>query len=98
MIAPVETTSYSLHDALPISPVLTVSAAGLPAEVAPRAVMATTDAGTALEANAAAGVGVVARGGVASLLIGGGVARSEEHTSELQSPCKVVCRLSIEIT
>src|SRR5256885_2959041 len=26
----------------------------------------------------------------------GGVARSEEHTSELQSPCNLVCRLLLE--
>src|SRR2546426_8540436 len=28
--------------------------------------------------------------------IGGGVFRSEEHTSELQSPCNLVCRLLLE--
>src|SRR6266566_9520032 len=27
---------------------------------------------------------------------GGGIRRSEEHTSELQSPCKLVCRLLLE--
>src|SRR5256885_8070367 len=27
---------------------------------------------------------------------GGGSARSEEHTSELQSPCNLVCRLLLE--
>src|SRR5688500_20023935 len=27
---------------------------------------------------------------------GGGEARSEEHTSELQSPCNLVCRLLLE--
>lgn len=53
--------------------VLTVSAAGLPAAASPRAVLATADAGTALEAAAADGVGVVARGAVGSLLIGGAV-------------------------
>src|SRR2546426_6040673 len=26
----------------------------------------------------------------------GGIARSEEHTSELQSPCNLVCRLLLE--
>src|SRR5688500_19126347 len=26
----------------------------------------------------------------------GGICRSEEHTSELQSPCKLVCRLLLE--
>src|SRR6266446_7234440 len=28
--------------------------------------------------------------------LGGGRARSEEHTSELQSPCNLVCRLLLE--
>src|SRR5256885_4451823 len=28
--------------------------------------------------------------------IGGATARSEEHTSELQSPCNLVCRLLLE--
>src|SRR2546426_9725153 len=28
--------------------------------------------------------------------LGGGKARSEEHTSELQSPCNLVCRLLLE--
>src|SRR5256885_5348287 len=27
---------------------------------------------------------------------GGGLTRSEEHTSELQSPCNLVCRLLLE--
>src|SRR5256885_3159311 len=29
-------------------------------------------------------------------LFGGGRGRSEEHTSELQSPCNLVCRLLLE--
>src|SRR2546426_9401125 len=29
-------------------------------------------------------------------LVGGGAQRSEEHTSELQSPCNLVCRLLLE--
>src|ERR1039457_5687629 len=29
-------------------------------------------------------------------LAGGGLSRSEEHTSELQSPCNLVCRLLLE--
>src|SRR5256885_9726389 len=36
------------------------------------------------------GGGPAARGG------GAGGARSEEHTSELQSPCNLVCRLLLE--
>src|SRR2546426_7552741 len=29
-------------------------------------------------------------------VVGGGIGRSEEHTSELQSPCNLVCRLLLE--
>src|SRR5688500_19741712 len=37
-------------------------------------------------------------GGIAGLLdvFSGGSIRSEEHTSELQSPCNLVCRLLLE--
>src|SRR5256885_13192966 len=40
----------------------------------------------------------VARAGVRRLLLlnGHGGQRSEEHTSELQSPCNLVCRLLLE--
>src|SRR5256885_15462208 len=34
--------------------------------------------------------------GVTSLPGGGAEVRSEEHTSELQSPCNLVCRLLLE--
>src|SRR2546426_7332687 len=34
--------------------------------------------------------------GLAARQRGGGLARSEEHTSELQSPCNLVCRLLLE--
>src|SRR2546426_5989879 len=37
-----------------------------------------------------------ARGGVFPAALGGGRQRSEEHTSELQSPCNLVCRLLLE--
>src|SRR5256885_10927318 len=30
------------------------------------------------------------------VIVGGGSSRSEEHTSELQSPCNLVCRLLLE--
>jgi hypothetical protein len=55
------------------APALTVRATGLPPESVPRALLATADAGTAVEAAASNGVGLVARGGVGSLMIGGGV-------------------------
>ncbi len=53
------------------APVLQVSVVGVPPEAAPRAVVATADAGTALEAASSGGVGVVAQGTVGSLRIGG---------------------------
>src|SRR2546426_2551454 len=31
-----------------------------------------------------------------TLVVAGGPGRSEEHTSELQSPCNLVCRLLLE--
>src|ERR1039457_1221972 len=34
--------------------------------------------------------------GVSSVLLNPGYYRSEEHTSELQSPCNLVCRLLLE--
>src|SRR2546426_7795332 len=34
--------------------------------------------------------------GVSYLAVIGGLLRSEEHTSELQSPCNLVCRLLLE--
>src|SRR5256885_4341263 len=44
--------------------------------------------------------GFVRRSSIATLIIGclptGGKLRSEEHTSELQSPCNLVCRLLLE--
>src|SRR2546426_8583416 len=43
------------------------------------------------EAHEAGGNGRDPTGGVL-----GGLARSEEHTSELQSPCNLVCRLLLE--
>src|SRR3989454_2842935 len=34
--------------------------------------------------------------GVRVIAVSGGDSRSEEHTSELQSPCNLVCRLLLE--
>src|SRR2546426_12188570 len=41
-------------------------------------------------------VRVGTRLGLAEMLRGGTTTRSEEHTSELQSPCNLVCRLLLE--
>src|SRR5256885_10189498 len=38
----------------------------------------------------------VAVASIAALLAATALARSEEHTSELQSPCNLVCRLLLE--
>src|SRR5688500_19519536 len=86
----------SLHDALPISrtrqavpgrPVLTINkAAGQPC---PRAEQARArPAGTSKQE--CHGAERARHDSMAFLL------RSEEHTSELQSPCKLVCRLLLE--
>src|SRR5688500_19649731 len=40
--------------------------------------------------------GGAARGGRSRAAAGRGGIRSEEHTSELQSPCNLVCRLLLE--
>src|SRR5256885_10764574 len=42
------------------------------------------------------GVGADIVGAVAAVAAGRLQARSEEHTSELQSPCNLVCRLLLE--
>src|SRR5256885_6296215 len=41
-------------------------------------------------------LGLLAGAGAGPLLSGAEFARSEEHTSELQSPCNLVCRLLLE--
>src|SRR5256885_11372291 len=54
--------------------------------------------GRALDGDVAVGHRVAvdrAPGGVEVEAVGGGL-RSEEHTSELQSPCNLVCRLLLE--
>src|SRR5688500_20384504 len=49
------------------------------------------------EVSSAKPEGVAASGALHHTLTGhGGSARSEEHTSELQSPCNLVCRLLLE--
>src|SRR5688500_19822210 len=40
--------------------------------------------------------GYIAGGAIAGILIAFLFGRSEEHTSELQSPCNLVCRLLLE--
>src|SRR2546426_5843059 len=49
------------------------------------------------EADVVPGVEILRVGsGGAAVRVDGAVQRSEEHTSELQSPCNLVCRLLLE--
>src|SRR5256885_13031386 len=41
-------------------------------------------------------IGVVTNWSVVAFVVGAFCVRSEEHTSELQSPCNLVCRLLLE--
>src|SRR2546426_8217953 len=79
--ATTEIYTLSLHDALPISIIRDVDVARGVQRDAPRAI----ETGVAAAVNHGRRRGVSARPG-----------RSEEHTSELQSPCNLVCRLLLE--
>src|SRR5256885_6671041 len=46
--------------------------------------------------NSAGGVGITANVAHELFELGADAIRSEEHTSELQSPCNLVCRLLLE--
>src|SRR5205807_5607712 len=97
--APTEISTLSLHDALPILVAgLTLAGDGLRQAGALALVLHQVGPGR-VEVDAAAGthhLGVAhqrrRRRGVGDAA---GV-RSEEHTSELQSPCNLVCRLLLE--
>src|SRR5256885_16544131 len=84
--ATTEIYTLSLHDALPISTIFTEAGVVTQrvADAAERAGFVFAVDPTSAEASC----------------IGGNVAmnagRSEEHTSELQSPCNLVCRLLLE--
>src|SRR5205807_9818477 len=97
--APTATSSLSLHDALPISggPVLFVhDKSGADTNNALSAF--TNGSGAAIEAQSQKGVAIFAScsGATVALEVLSGSSRSEEHTSELQSPCNLVCRLLLE--
>src|SRR2546426_1999272 len=80
--ATTEIYTLSLHDALPIS---------LPARRAPLSCRARRPSACAPARGRAGGRAPRRRRGH-----GGRHRRSEEHTSELQSPCNLVCRLLLE--
>src|SRR5256885_11978627 len=78
--APTEISTLPLHDALPIS----LHSSPSPSARA-RVYDTSSDADSAAIVTPTAGVSQRA-----------GTPRSEEHTSELQSPCNLVCRLLLE--
>src|SRR2546426_3080025 len=80
--ATTEIYTLSLHDALPIyvSPVMVIPGPYTDRELAFQA----EDVASALTYNASFDCNAAK------------VVRSEEHTSELQSPCNLVCRLLLE--
>src|SRR5688500_19808423 len=90
--------TLSLHDALPIlamNPRVTVQPSacgpGSPVMCGPK--LKVTCVPWKKFANTTASIAVVASGSVQS---SGATPRSEEHTSELQSPCNLVCRLLLD--
>src|SRR5205807_8040843 len=87
-----ETPTLSLHDALPIS-FLALIGAGFASGAKPRVGIAHGKG--AIDLDGAFGTSALDGGG---LYLGreGRWGRSEEHTSELQSPCNLVCRLLLE--
>src|SRR5256885_9998079 len=96
--ATTEIYTLSLHDALPISalPEHRVGAG----DVALLEEGATVDV-DALDCDAEVQLPLRGQVGADGLVEGSGVegvgeVRSEEHTSELQSPCNLVCRLLLE--
>src|SRR5256885_8808185 len=82
--ATTEIYTLSLHDALPIST----------SRPPPRSSTRTRRAATMRGSRAPARSCSTAAASTGTKLPGG--SRSEEHTSELQSPCNLVCRLLLE--
>src|SRR5205807_10253351 len=85
--APTEIYTLSLHDALPIFGASGVSPSRLAEDIRPLL----SDRETARTSAAQAKAAQKEITGATAIL-----RRSEEHTSELQSPCNLVCRLLLE--
>src|SRR2546426_5118572 len=83
--ATTEIYTLSLHDALPISFTLSGGPSAPDASGAMGAITGVSPASKKLSSNATRTSAISPR-----------CARSEEHTSELQSPCNLVCRLLLE--
>src|SRR5207248_10194239 len=81
---PTASSTLSLHDALPISPRIAAGEAGTASESARGRRRHAAD-------REVAGTGIDSRGPARQSR-----GRSEEHTSELQSPYDLVCRLLLE--
>src|SRR2546426_5973151 len=90
--ATTEIYTLSLHDALPIS-IVSVRTGSARESAAVSAAPSSSDNTTAAGGTAAGGCGGASGVGHSGSAGGG---RSEEHTSELQSPCNLVCRLLLE--
>src|SRR5256885_5009833 len=90
--ATTEIYTLSLHDALPISSESSITSARAATRLFPSGAIwtAPTTASNAL------GVSTVTTAGAAKPPRPRPPPRSEEHTSELQSPCNLVCRLLLE--
>src|SRR5688500_19882361 len=86
-----ELYSLSLHDALPIS-IDEMRGVTRIAEKAATALMGPSGATFVALTVVVSTFGCNAAG----ILAGSRILRSEEHTSELQSPCNLVCRLLLE--
>src|SRR5256885_12243054 len=89
--ATTEIYTLSLHDALPICVLRVRDGLSLLPTALTEAAATLLDVG----ANADAGYSAIRRA-VLSGEITRRLRRSEEHTSELQSPCNLVCRLLLE--
>src|SRR5205807_3391630 len=91
--APAPTAIYtlSLHDALPIFTSLRLAVRALR-----RNTLRTALTMLGMIIGVGAVVTMVALGNGAQNTVEQDVRRSEEHTSELQSPCNLVCRLLLE--
>src|SRR5688500_19475289 len=76
--------TLSLHDALPISPLAAVDGAMIPNSERPRCPITSETRAVRRKISPRCSATRWAS------------SRSEEHTSELQSPCKLVCRLLLE--
>src|SRR5205807_10564268 len=99
--APTQIYSLSLHDALPILLRLKTAGVGLN-EIARRVGVAPSTVRLTLKRLARAGLSwplpaeMTDSALETALFAAADLLRSEEHTSELQSPCNLVCRLLLE--